>query len=63
MSVVTTATKTTARTVHPQHPAATFVGQDSGTIVTSRPGQTGQKLTNGAQRGGTKEGEVFSDFA
>jgi hypothetical protein len=63
MSTVTTASKTTARTVHPQHPARTATANDSGTIVTNRPGQAGQKLTNGVQTGGTKEGEVFSDFA
>lgn len=63
MSTVTPATKTSARTVHPQHPAPTFSAQDSGSIVTSNPGKAGTKLINGAQTGGTKEGEVFSDFA
>jgi hypothetical protein len=60
---VTTAVKTSSRTAHPNHPAPTFSANDSGSVVTSRPGQTGQKLVNGAQTGATKEGEVFSDFA
>jgi hypothetical protein len=59
---VTTANKTTSRSSHPNHPAPTFSSADSGNIVISRPGQTGQKLTTGTQTGGTKEGEVFSDF-
>jgi hypothetical protein len=54
---------TTTRTVHPQHPAATFAAADSGSIVINKtPGKAAVKMTTGTQTGGTKEGEVFTDF-
>ncbi len=62
MAQVLPVNKTSVRSVHPFHPASMAVSKDSGSIVVSRPGQTGIKQTTGTQTGATKEGEVFGDF-